>query len=189
MITTATTEGTSRETFVAALRSAGLRTTGPRLATLNALELRPHADTDTLIRHVRAELGTVSAQAVYNVLSALVGAGVARRIEPAGSMALYELRVGDNHHHVVCRGCGVTADVDCAVGRRPCLTPSDAHGFVLDEAEVTFWGLCPACQSRQEAKTPHPARPAGRGNRNRTPKDSSSQSSRTRPEKTTRRRP
>lgn len=171
------------------LRAAGLRVTGPRLAVLRALRRRPHAEAETVRAIVAEDLGAVSSQAVYNVLSALVGAGVARRIEPAGSMALYELRVGDNHHHVVCRGCGVTADVDCAVGRRPCLTPSDAHGFVLDEAEVTFWGLCPACQSRQEAKTPHPARPAGRGNRNRTPKDSSSQSSRTRPEKTTRRRP
>ncbi|MDA8102091.1 MAG: Fur family transcriptional regulator [Nitrospiraceae bacterium] len=154
MITTATTEGTSRETFVAALRSAGLRTTGPRLATLNALELRPHADTDTLIRHVRAELGTVSAQAVYNVLATLVQAELVRRIEPAGSSALYELRVGDNHHHVVCRLCGAVADVDCAVGYRPCLTPSETRGYLLDEAEVTYWGYCPSCQERRTSGGP-----------------------------------
>ena len=154
MMTTATTEGTSRETFVAALRSAGLRTTGPRLATLNALELRPHADTDTLIRHVRAELGTVSAQAVYNVLATLVQAELVRRIEPAGSSALYELRVGDNHHHVVCRLCGAVADVDCAVGYRPCLTPSETHGYLLDEAEVTYWGYCPSCRKRRTSGDP-----------------------------------
>ncbi len=154
MMTTATTEGTSRETFVAALRSAGLRTTGPRLATLNALELRPHADTDTLIRHVRAELGAVSAQAVYNVLATLVQAELVRRIEPAGSSALYELRVGDNHHHVVCRLCGAVADVDCAVGYRPCLTPSETHGYLLDEAEVTYWGYCPSCRKRRTSGDP-----------------------------------
>ncbi len=154
MMTTATTEGTSRETFVAALRSAGLRTTGPRLATLNALKLRPHADTDTLIRHVRAELGTVSAQAVYNVLATLVQAELVRRIEPAGSSALYELRVGDNHHHVVCRLCGAVADVDCAVGYRPCLTPSETHGYLLDEAEVTYWGYCPSCRKRRTSGDP-----------------------------------
>ena len=137
----------SRETLVEALRSAGLRATAPRLAVLAALRRQPHADTDTVIRHARAELGTVSTQAVYNVLAALVEVGLVRRIEPAGSVALYELRVGDNHHHVVCRKCGAVDDVDCAVGRRPCLTPSEAHGYLLDEAEVTYWGICPACQS------------------------------------------
>ena len=137
----------SRETLVEALRSAGLRATAPRLAVLAALRRQPHADTDTVIRHARAELGTVSTQAVYNVLAALVEVGLVRRIEPAGSVALYELRVGDNHHHVVCRKCGAVDDVDCAVGRRPCLTPSEAHGYLLDEAEVTYWGICPACQA------------------------------------------
>jgi len=130
-----------------ALRAAGLRVTSPRLAVLRALRHTPHADTDTVIRLVRAELGTVSAQAVYNVLGALALSGLVRRIEPAGSPARYELRVGDNHHHAVCRQCGATTDIDCAVKRRPCLTPSETHGYLLDEAEVTFWGLCPACQA------------------------------------------
>lgn len=129
------------------LRSAGLRATAPRLAVMAALRRQPHADTDSVIRHVRANLGTVSNQTVYNVLAVLVEAGIVRRIEPAGSVALYELRVGDNHHHIVCRKCAAVADVDCAVGRRPCLTPSESHGFLLDEAEVTFWGLCPDCQA------------------------------------------
>jgi Fur family ferric uptake transcriptional regulator len=106
--------------------------------------------TDTVIRLVREELGAVSAQAVYNVLAALVAVGLVRRIEPAGSPARYEVRVGDNHHHIVCRVCGSTTDVDCAVGRRPCLTPSESHGYDLDEAEVTFWGLCPECQSPKQ---------------------------------------
>ncbi len=140
----------SREPFVEALRSAGLRATAPRLAVLAALHRQPHADTETVIRHVRADLGTVSTQAVYNVLAVVVEAGLARRIEPAGSVALYELRVADNHHHVVCRKCGAVADVDCAVGRRPCLTPSDTHGYLLDEAEVTYWGICPACQAEAD---------------------------------------
>jgi Fe2+ or Zn2+ uptake regulation protein len=155
------------------LRAAGLRVTGPRLAVLRALRRRPHAEAETVRTMVAEELGAVSPQAIYNVLAALVDAGIARRIEPAGSVALYELRVGDNHHHVVCRGCGITADVDCAVGRRPCLTPSDTHGFVLDEAEVTFWGLCPACQSHQEAKSQTPTRSAGRVGRDPTPTDRS----------------
>ncbi|MDA8209681.1 MAG: Fur family transcriptional regulator [Actinomycetota bacterium] len=154
MTTAATAEGSSRDTFIGALRSAGLRTTGPRLATLGALQLRPHADTDTVIRHVRAELGAVSAQAVYNVLATLVQAELVRRIEPAGSSALYELRVGDNHHHIVCRLCGAVADVDCAVGYRPCLTPSETHGYVLDEAEVTYWGFCPSCRRRKDTGAP-----------------------------------
>jgi Fe2+ or Zn2+ uptake regulation protein len=130
-----------------ALRNAGLRVTAPRLAVLLALRQRPHIDTDTVTGIVRENLGSVSPQAVYNVLAALVGVGLVRRIEPAGSPALYEVRVGDNHHHIVCRVCGSTTDVDCAVGRRPCLTPSETGGYILDEAEVTFWGLCPTCQS------------------------------------------
>ncbi len=130
-----------------ALRATGLRVTAQRLAVLRALQRRPHADAETVIGLVRDELGSISPQAVYNVLATLTGAGMVRRIEPAGSAARYELRVGDNHHHVVCRECGATADVDCAVGRRPCLTPAETHGFVLDEAEVTFWGLCPTCQN------------------------------------------
>ncbi len=129
-----------------ALRTCGLRATSPRLAVLGALGLRPHVDADTIAGLVRHNLGTIAPQTVYNVLGALVAAGLVRRIEPAGSSALYERRVGDNHHHIACRSCGAVADVDCAVGRRPCLTPADVHGYVLDEAEVTFWGICPNCQ-------------------------------------------
>ncbi len=138
-----------------ALRAAGLRVTAARLGVMQALRFRPHSDTDTVIRLVREDLGAVSTQAVYNVLAALVAVDLVRRIEPAGSPALYEVRVGDNHHHIVCRACGSTTDVDCAVGRRPCLTPSEARGYVLDEAEVTFWGLCPECQSptKRQAET------------------------------------
>lgn len=137
----------TREDHVELVRSAGLRVTASRVAVLHSLSRCPHADTETVIRQVRAELGSVSPQAVYNVLAAFVEAGLVRRIEPAGSVALYELRVADNHHHVVCRKCGAVQDVDCALGRRPCLTPSDTHGYVLDEAEVTYWGICPACQT------------------------------------------
>jgi len=133
--------------FAEALRAARLRVTAPRLGVMGALGAQPHSDTDTVIRAVRRDVGSVSAQAVYNVLAALVEVGLVRRIEPAGSPALYELRVGDNHHHIVCRACGATTDVDCAVGRRPCLTPAETRGYALDEAEVTFWGLCPDCQS------------------------------------------
>lgn len=135
-----------------ALRARGLRVTRPRLAVIAALEHAPHADTDTVAELARTSLGAVSIQAVYDVLRALTDAGLVRRIEPAGSPARYELRIGDNHHHVVCRSCGVIADVDCAVGEAPCLDPSESHGFVVDEAEVTYWGLCPACSTiREEA--------------------------------------
>ena len=127
------------------LRSVALRVTRPRVAVLAAAHDHPHADTDALITAVRAELPDVSHQAVYDVLRALTTAGLLRRIQPAHSVARYEARVGDNHHHVVCRSCGVIADVDCAVDETPCLTASDSHGFVIDKAEVTYWGLCPAC--------------------------------------------
>lgn len=143
-----------------ALRATGLRVTAPRLGVLQALQEHPHCGTEAMIGLVRLDLGAVSPQAVYNVLNTLTEAGLVRRIEPAGSPALYELRVGDNHHHVVCRRCGATADVDCAVGRRPCLTPSETHGYVLDEAEVTFWGLCPTCQD-DAAKTSNTATTQG----------------------------
>jgi Fur family transcriptional regulator, stress-responsive regulator len=129
------------------LRQAGLRVTRPRLAVLDVLGERPHVDADTIVTAARAVHPSISPQAVYGVLKALVGGGLARRIEPAGAPALYELRVGDNHHHLVCRECGAVADVDCAVGAAPCLTPSDAAGFVVDEAEVVFWGLCADCQA------------------------------------------
>lgn len=127
------------------LRGAGLRVTRPRLAVLAAVHDHPHADTDSIIGVVRAELGEVSHQAVYDVLRALAAAGLVRRIQPNGSVARYEARVGDNHHHVVCRVCGAIADVDCAVDFTPCLTASDDRGFVVDEAEVIYWGLCPRC--------------------------------------------
>src|SRR5690606_34815371 len=121
------------------LRSAGLRVTQPRLAVLEALSRAPHANADAVASAARAMLGKVSTQAVYDVLHALTGAGLVRRIEPAGSPARFELRVGDNHHHVVCRRCGDIADVDCSVGQRPCLSASEDHGFTIDEAEVTYW--------------------------------------------------
>jgi Fur family ferric uptake transcriptional regulator len=130
------------------LRQAGLRVTQPRLAVLNAVHAIPHSDTDSLIRAARDDLPEVSHQAVYNVLKTLAEAGLVRRIQPSRSVARYEARVGDNHHHVVCRSCGSVADVDCAVGETPCLTAADNHGFTIDEAEVIYWGLCPACASR-----------------------------------------
>lgn len=128
------------------LRSRGLRVTRPRLAVLDVLAQGGHLGADEIARRVRDRIGAVSTQAVYDVLHALTQAGLARRIEPAGGSTRYEARTGDNHHHVVCRGCGVVGDVDCAVGTAPCLEPSARHGFVIDEAEVTFWGLCPSCQ-------------------------------------------
>jgi Fe2+ or Zn2+ uptake regulation protein len=134
------------------LRAADLRVTRPRLAVLEAIHAHPHADTDTIFGVVRAGLPEVSRQAVYDVLAALTAASLVRRIQPSGSVARYESRVGDNHHHVVCRSCGAIADVDCAVGETPCLTAADDNGFVLDEAEVIYWGVCPDCS---------PSRPLG----------------------------
>jgi Fe2+ or Zn2+ uptake regulation protein len=135
------------------LRGADLRVTRPRLAVLGAVHSLPHADTDAIISAVRADGsdnglgGDVSHQAVYDVLRALTAAGLIRRIQPSGSVARYEARVGDNHHHVVCRSCGAISDVDCAVGEMPCLTAADDHGFVIDEAEVIYWGTCPDCST------------------------------------------
>lgn len=128
------------------LRAHGLRITRPRITVLEILDAGGHFDVDEIARLCRERLDTVSTQAVYDVLGALSRAGLARRIEPAGSPALYEARIGDNHHHIVCRGCGAIADVDCAVGSAPCLDPSTTAGFTVDEAEVTYWGLCPTCQ-------------------------------------------
>jgi Fe2+ or Zn2+ uptake regulation protein len=130
----------------ALLRAAGLRVTNPRVAVLSVLLDHPHIDTDAVLGRARA-LTSLSTQTGYDVLSALTSAGLTRRIEPAGHAALYEARVADNHHHLVCRACGRIEDVDCAVGRAPCLDPSDSHGFDLDEAEVTFWGLCGDCRT------------------------------------------
>ncbi|MDN4163239.1 Fur family transcriptional regulator [Nocardioides abyssi] len=142
--------------FAALLRAASLRVTKPRLAVLTAVHEHPHADTDTVIGHVRADLGAVSHQAVYDVLRALTEAGIVRRIQPAGATARYEARVGDNHHHLVCRSCGTIADVDCAVGHVPCLTASDDHGFTVEEAEVVYWGTCPACATARSTGEPVP---------------------------------
>ncbi|SDY08572.1 Fur family transcriptional regulator, ferric uptake regulator [Amycolatopsis xylanica] len=133
--------------FERMLRGAALRVTRPRLSVLHAVHAHPHADTDSIISAVRADLAEVSHQAVYDVLRALTTAGLVRRIQPLGSVARYEARVGDNHHHAVCRSCGAITDVDCAVGHAPCLSASDDHGFVIDEAEVIYWGLCPSCSS------------------------------------------
>jgi Fur family ferric uptake transcriptional regulator len=131
------------------LRTAGLRVTKPRLAVLEVLDEagagREHLTVAVVARRARDRLGSLSTQAVYDCLDALTGAGVVRRIETAGHPARYETRVGDNHHHLICRSCGLTTDVDCGVGAMPCLLPSSANGYVVDEAEVTFWGLCPGC--------------------------------------------
>ena len=131
------------------LRAVSLRVTRPRVAVLSAVSAHPHADADTVIAAARAELGSVSKQAVYDVLAALVDADLVRRIAPAGSPARFEARVGDNHHHVVCRNCGDIADVDCAIGAAPCLHASNSHGFSIDEAEVIYWGLCPDCTAKR----------------------------------------
>jgi Fur family ferric uptake transcriptional regulator len=150
-------------TWTDRLRAVGLRVTRPRLAVLDVLATHPHADADTIVTAAREQRPTLSPQAVYGVLGALVDNGLARRIEPAGAPALFELRVGDNHHHLVCRECGAVADVDCAVGAAPCLEPSDAAGYVVEEAEVVFWGRCPRCQ---RAPGRSAGRPPGHGPRN-----------------------
>ncbi|MGA8219683.1 MAG: Fur family transcriptional regulator, partial [Solirubrobacterales bacterium] len=131
--------------FELQLREADLKVTRPRLAVLAAVREHPHADTSSIIGLVRRDLGDVSQQAVYDVLEALTTAGLMRRIQPPGSVARYESRVGDNHHHVVCRSCGAIEDVDCAVGEAPCLTAAEDHGYVIDEAEIVYRGLCPSC--------------------------------------------
>jgi Fur family transcriptional regulator, stress-responsive regulator len=140
------------------LQEAALRVTRPRVAVLGAVYAHPHADTDSIIRAVRQELPEVSHQTVYDSLGVLTASGLVRRIQPSGSVARYESRVGDNHHHVVCRACGVIADVDCAVGDTPCLTPMTdgsgfLEGFTIDEAEVVYWGLCPDCSTASTVKT------------------------------------
>ncbi len=139
------------------LRTADLRVTRPRLAVLAAVHGQPHADTESILEAVRVGLPDVSRQAVYDVLNVLTAVGLVRRIQPSGSVARYESRVGDNHHHVICRSCGVIADVDCAVGDAPCLTPSDdagaLDGFLLDEAEVVYWGICPDCTEAQISRS------------------------------------
>ncbi|HYH26257.1 MAG TPA: Fur family transcriptional regulator [Blastococcus sp.] len=128
-----------------ALRAAGLRVTRPRLAVLEAVHASPHVDTEALIGEARVRLGAVSHQAVYDVLRVLTDKGLVRRIQPQGSVARYEARIGDNHHHLVCRSCGAISDIDCATGEAPCLAPSGGEGFVVDEAEVIYWGRCQSC--------------------------------------------
>ncbi|MFG1921023.1 Fur family transcriptional regulator [Cryptosporangium sp. NPDC048952] len=129
----------------AQLRDAGLRVTAQRASVLDALRIQPHVTADAVARWVREHGVTISTQGVYDVLDALTAVGLTRRIEPAGSAAVYEARVGDNHHHLVCRTCGAIVDVDCVVGSASCLVPTDSHGFAVDEAEVVFWGVCPEC--------------------------------------------
>jgi Fur family transcriptional regulator, stress-responsive regulator len=139
--------------FEGMLRTAALRVTRPRMAVLSAVHAHPHADTETLIGAVRRNNTEVSHQAVYDVLRVLSDVGLVRRFQPEGSVARYEARVGDNHHHLVCRTCGTIVDVDCAVGAAPCLTADDDAGFAVDEAEVIYWGRCPQCLSSSTAPT------------------------------------
>jgi Fe2+ or Zn2+ uptake regulation protein len=134
------------------LRAVSLRVTRPRVAVLRAVYEYAHADTNAIIGHVRGDLEDVSAQAVYDVLRVLTDAGLVRRIVPPGSVARYESRVGDNHHHIVCRSCGAIEDVDCAAGRAPCMAPSEHHGYAIDETEVVYWGLCPECSAPSTAQ-------------------------------------
>jgi Fe2+ or Zn2+ uptake regulation protein len=133
----------------AVLRQHGLQVTAQRLAVLRAVADRPHSTANDIDEAVRSEIGTVSRQAVYDALAALTEKGLVRRIQPAGSPARYEDRVGDNHHHLICRSCSRMVDVDCAVGDTPCLTAADGHGYDIDEAEVVYWGRCPECAGAQ----------------------------------------
>ena len=146
----------TREAAADALRGAGLRVTAPRVAVLECLDERPHSSADALRQPVNDQLGAVSTQASYDVLNALTEAGLTRRIEPAGHPALFETRTGDNHHHLVCRECGAVEDVDCAAGKRPCLDAVDDRGFEIDEAEVTYWGHCPACAEQARITRENP---------------------------------
>lgn len=136
----------SEDELAQMLRDHALRVTAPRMATLRALDRHPHAETETIIASVRDDLPRVSHQAVYDVLRALTDVGIVRKIQPAGLVARYETRVGDNHHHLVCRSCGAIVDVDCARGQAPCLEAHDNFGYAIDEAEVIYWGTCQDCQ-------------------------------------------
>jgi Fe2+ or Zn2+ uptake regulation protein len=137
--------------YAAMLRDHGLQVTAQRLAVLRAVSDTPHRTAEDVEQVVRAEIGSISRQAVYDALATLTDKGLVRRIQPAGSPARYEDRVGDNHHHLICRNCGRAVDVDCAVGSRPCLTAADGSGFEIDEAEVIFWGRCPECLAATDA--------------------------------------
>ena len=136
------------------LKDHGLQVTAQRLAILRAVSSRPHGTADELIGDVRSVIGSISRQAVYDTLSILAEKNLIRRIQPAGSAARYEDRVGDNHHHLICRGCGMTFDIDCAVGAAPCLVAGHDHGFEIDEAEVIFWGRCPSCRKSDPVGDP-----------------------------------
>lgn len=136
------------------LRDHGVPVTAQRVAVLKAVKALPHATADDIADHVRHSIGTISRQAVYNVLGVLTDKKLLRRIHPAGSSARYEDRVCDNHHHLICRVCATTVDVDCLIGQAPCLTAGDDHGFVIDEAEVIYWGICPDCQTQTAAPAP-----------------------------------
>jgi Fur family transcriptional regulator, stress-responsive regulator len=150
----------SREQIAEQLRRRGLRATGPRTSVYAAVEdLSGHPDVQAILARVHQGGDPVSTQAVYDSLAVLTAARLLRRIEPAGSPARYETRVGDNHHHIVCRICGATQDIDCAVGGAPCLEPASAGGFAVDEAEVTFWGLCPDCQRADATEATDPPAP------------------------------
>ena len=133
------------------LRLHGMQVTAQRVAVLRAVSSRPHATADAIAEGVRAEIGAISRQGVYDALRVLTDNGLIRRIQPAGSPARYEDRVADNHHHLVCRGCGRVVDVDCATGAAPCLTPDDDGGYAIDEAEVVYWGYCPTCRKVSDA--------------------------------------
>jgi Fur family transcriptional regulator, stress-responsive regulator len=141
--------------LAAALRANGIYVTAQRLAVLRVVEAGPHATAEQVLEHVRSEIGAISRQSVYDTLNTLSDLGFLRRIQPLGSPARYETRTGDNHHHLICRGCGRVEDVDCAVGARPCLTAGDDHGFTIDEAEVLYWGRCPSCLEQTD---PRPTR-------------------------------
>lgn len=138
------------QSFEQQLRGSGLQVTAQRLAIMQAVSDRPHATAEELTDVVRGKIGTISRQAVYDTLSALADKRLIRRIQPTGSPARFEDRVGDNHHHLVCRSCGLIFDIDCAVGATPCLEADDDHGFEIDEAEVVYWGRCPECQTANE---------------------------------------
>ena len=138
----------SKPQYASQIKSAGIRSTIIRTGVMAALEHHPHSDTETVMQGVREHPGTASPQAIYNALASLASKGLIRRIEPAGKNALYELRVGDNHHHIVCRSCGLVRDIPCIVGSAPCLTPSDTAGYIIDEAEITFWGTCQDCADK-----------------------------------------
>jgi Fur family transcriptional regulator, stress-responsive regulator len=156
---TNTTDGHTTEGVDQLLRQHGVQVTAQRLAIMRAVSSRPHATADELTDQVRAVIGSISRQAVYDTLGVLVDKRLVRRIQPAGSAARYEDRVDDNHHHLICRVCGTTFDIACAVGAMPCLTADDDHGFEIDEAEVIYWGQCPSCRTAAATTNPIPPQP------------------------------